>query len=60
MVQAIPSLMRVSSDNVIPVIREEVADNPLIRQSVDLDMSPAFIPDLDEMESQIGTVLEQF
>ena len=59
-VQAIPSLMRVSSDNVIPVIREEVADNPLIRQSVDLDMSPAFIPDLDEMERQIGSVLEQF
>ncbi len=58
-VQAIPSLVRVSSDNVIPVMREEVAENPLIRQSVDLDMSPAFIPDLDEIERQIVEISDQ-
>jgi hypothetical protein len=58
-VQAIPSLVRVSADNVIPVMREEVEDNPLIRQSVDLDMSPAFVPDLDEIERQIQSVLDQ-
>ena len=58
-VQAIPSLVRVSDDNVIPVLREDEADNPLIRQSVELDLSPAFIPDLDEIERQIQTVLDQ-
>lgn len=58
-VQAIPSLVRVSGDNVIPVLRESEAENPLIRQSVELDMSPAFIPNLDEIERQIQTVYEQ-
>jgi chemosensory pili system protein ChpC len=58
-VQAIPSLVRVSADNVIPVTRDEVEENPLIRQSVDLDMSPAFVPDLDEIERQIQSVLDQ-
>jgi chemosensory pili system protein ChpC len=58
-VQAIPSLVRVSGDNVIPVLREDTQDNPLIRQSVDLDMSPAFIPDLDEIERQIQSFHEQ-
>jgi chemosensory pili system protein ChpC len=52
-VQAIPSLVRVSADNVIPVLREDEAENPLIRQSVELDMSPAVIPDLVEIERQI-------
>jgi chemosensory pili system protein ChpC len=55
-VQAIPSLVRVSEDNVIPVVREDEAENPLIRQSVDLDMSPAVIPDLGEIERQIEAV----
>lgn len=58
-VQAIPSLVRVSADNVIPVVREAEAENPLIRQSVELDMSPAIIPDLDEIERQIQSIHAQ-
>lgn len=58
-VQAIPSLVRVSGDNVIPVVREDEAENPLIRLSVELDMSQAIIPDLDEVEHQIQSVHEQ-
>jgi chemosensory pili system protein ChpC len=58
-VQAIPSLVRVSNDNVLPFVDESESNNPLIRQAVELDMSTAFIPDLDEIEQRIHSVLER-
>ncbi len=58
-VQAIPSLVRVSVDNVLPAAAGNESEDPLIRQAVDLDMSPAFIPDLDEIEQRLQVVLEQ-
>jgi chemosensory pili system protein ChpC len=58
-VQAIPSLVRVSIDNVMPAASSgEDEDSPLIRQAVDLDMSPSYIPDLDEMEQRIQFVVD--
>jgi chemosensory pili system protein ChpC len=58
-VQAIPSLVRVSTDNVMPTASDGTEENnPLIRQAVDLDMSPAFIPDLDEMEQQLHSIVD--
>ncbi|MFC1328322.1 MAG: hypothetical protein G8D85_16905 [gamma proteobacterium symbiont of Ctena orbiculata] len=56
LVQAIPSLVRVSADNVVPVTPEEEF-NPLIKQQVELDMSPAVIPDLDQFERQVLEVV---
>jgi chemosensory pili system protein ChpC len=58
-VQAIPSLVRVSTDNVLPVAEENESNNPLIRQAVELDMNPVFIPDLDEFEQRIHSAFEQ-
>ncbi len=58
-VQAIPSLVRVSADNVLPVMPGDEGGDPLIRQAVELDMSPAFVPDLDEIEQRLHSVLEQ-
>jgi chemotaxis signal transduction protein len=58
-VQAIPSLVRVSNDNVLPLAEESESNDPLIRQAVELDMNTAFIPDLDEVEQRIHSVLEQ-
>ena len=55
-VHAIPSLVRVSADNVVPV-GPEGEPQPLIRQHVELDMSPALIPDLDEIERQVLDVI---
>lgn len=57
-VQAIPSLARVSTDNVVPIPDAEEAGNPLIRQVVELDMSPVYIPDLDEIEQRLQSLLE--
>jgi chemosensory pili system protein ChpC len=57
-VQAIPSLVRVSVDNVLPGRDAETTSEPLIRQAVELDMSPVFIPDLDEVEKQIQAVVD--
>ncbi|MEJ2393223.1 MAG: chemotaxis protein CheW [Candidatus Thiodiazotropha sp.] len=57
-VQAIPSLVRVSVDNVLPGRDAETTREPLIRQVVELDMSPVFIPDLDEVEKQIQAVVD--
>ncbi|MEW8432125.1 MAG: chemotaxis protein CheW [gamma proteobacterium symbiont of Ctena orbiculata] len=56
LVQAIPSLVRVSADNVVPVTPEEEF-NPLIKQQVELDRSPAVIPDLDQFERQVLEVV---
>lgn len=52
LVQAIPSLVRVGGNNVTPVNPEDELD-PLIKQQVELDLSPAMIPDLDEIERQV-------
>jgi chemosensory pili system protein ChpC len=49
-VQGIPSLVRVSVDNVLPKPDDPTDEEPLIRQAVELDLSPAYIPNLDEME----------
>lgn len=57
-VQAIPSLVRVSTDNVLPAPDSEETSDPLIRQAVELDMSPAWIPDLDETEQRIQTIVD--
>jgi chemosensory pili system protein ChpC len=56
-VHAIPSLVRVSADNVAPVTPEESEHQPLIKQHVELDLSPAVIPDLDEIEHQVLEVI---
>jgi chemosensory pili system protein ChpC len=55
LVQAIPSLARVSVDNITPMAPEEELD-PLIKQLVELDMNPVVIPDLDEIERQVTEV----
>ncbi|RLW54683.1 MAG: hypothetical protein B6D76_06245, partial [gamma proteobacterium symbiont of Stewartia floridana] len=57
-VHAIPSLVRVSADNVVPVNPQLDEPQPLIRQHVELDMSPAVIPDMDEIERQVLSVIE--
>jgi chemosensory pili system protein ChpC len=49
-VQGIPSLVRVSVDNVLPKLEDPTDEDPLIKQAVELDLSPAYIPNLDEME----------
>jgi chemosensory pili system protein ChpC len=56
-VHAIPSLVRVSADNIIPVNSQDGDPQPLIRQRVELDMSPAVIPDMDEIERQVLDVI---
>ena len=52
LVQAIPSLVRVSANNVTPINPEDELD-PLVKQQVELDLNPAAIPDLDEIERQV-------
>jgi chemosensory pili system protein ChpC len=59
-VHAIPSLVRVSADNIVPVNPPKDDPQPLIKQHVELDMSPALIPDLDEIERQVLDVIEGF
>jgi chemosensory pili system protein ChpC len=59
-VQAIPSLVRVSIDNVLPVADAEDAGDPLIRQVVELDMSPVYIPNLDQVEQRIHSLINKF
>jgi chemosensory pili system protein ChpC len=49
-VQGIPSLVRVSVENVLPKAEDQTDGSALIRQAVELDLSPAYIPDLDEIE----------
>jgi chemosensory pili system protein ChpC len=56
LVQAIPSLVRVGANNVVPVSPEDELD-PLIKQQVELDLNPAMIPDLDEIERQVLDVV---
>jgi chemosensory pili system protein ChpC len=58
-VQAIPSLVRVSVDNVLPVADEENLNDSLIRQVVELDMSPVYIPNLDEAEKRIQALIDR-
>lgn len=58
-VQAIPSLVRVSADNVLPLPEAADQGDPLIRQAVEIDLSPAYIPDLDEAERRIMEVVAQ-
>ncbi|MCG8018362.1 MAG: chemotaxis protein CheW [Candidatus Thiodiazotropha sp. 'RUGA'] len=58
-VHAIPSLVRVSADNVVPVNPQLDEPQPLIRQQVELDMSQAVIPDMDEIERQVLSVIEE-
>jgi chemosensory pili system protein ChpC len=55
-VKAIPSLVRVSADNVKPLNPEDELD-PLVKQHVEVDMNPAAIPDLDEIERQVIDVM---
>jgi chemosensory pili system protein ChpC len=55
-VQAIPSLVRVSADNIIPLNPEDELD-PLVKQQIELDMNPALIPELDEIERQVLEVV---
>ncbi len=57
-VQAIPSLARVSVDNVLPSANNEEMVDPLIRQVVELDMSPVYIPNLDEIEQRVQSVFD--
>ncbi|MCU7929172.1 MAG: chemotaxis protein CheW [Candidatus Thiodiazotropha sp. (ex Codakia rugifera)] len=57
-VQAIPSLVRVSADNVTLVDPED-DQHPLIKQSIALDMSPVVIPDLDEIELQVLSIVSR-
>ncbi|MES9939785.1 MAG: chemotaxis protein CheW [Candidatus Thiodiazotropha sp. 6PLUC2] len=52
-VHAIPSLVRVSADNVVPVNSDDEEPQPLIKQKVELDLSPAIVPDMDEIERQV-------
>jgi len=56
-VQAIPSLVRVTTDNVLPMPEDKVQEDPLIRQAVELDLSAAYIPDFDEIELRIQEVV---
>jgi chemosensory pili system protein ChpC len=56
-VHAIPSLVRVSADNVVPVEADADEPQPLIKQQVELDLSAAVIPDLDEIERQVLDVI---
>lgn len=56
-VHAIPSLVRVSADNVVPVEADAEEPQPLIKQRVELDLSAAVIPDLDEIERQVLDVI---
>ncbi|MCU7905218.1 MAG: chemotaxis protein CheW [Candidatus Thiodiazotropha sp. (ex Epidulcina cf. delphinae)] len=56
-VQSIPKLARVSAENVLPVNPEEGDQDPLVKQQVELDLSPAIIPDLDEIERRVLEVV---
>lgn len=58
-VQAIPSLVRVTTDNVLPLPDDEAQNDPLIRQAVELDLSAAYIPDPDEIERQLQEVVSK-
>jgi chemosensory pili system protein ChpC len=59
-VQAIPSLVRVSEDNIVPIKPDnKEKPQPLIRQKVELDMSLALIPDMDEVERLVLEVLSK-
>lgn len=55
-VKAIPSLVRVSADNVKPLDPKDELD-PLLKQLVEVDMNPAAIPDLDEIERQVFALM---
>jgi len=57
-VQAIPSLVRVTAENVLPVATQDAGSDGVIRQAVELDMSPALIPDLDNIEQRLNEVME--
>jgi chemosensory pili system protein ChpC len=57
-VQAIPSLVRVSTENVLALPAASDA-NPLIQQAVELDLNPAYIPNLDEIERQLQDVVSK-
>jgi chemosensory pili system protein ChpC len=52
LVQAIPSLVRVNAENIIPLNPDDELD-VLVKQQVELDLNPAMIPDLDEIERQV-------
>jgi chemosensory pili system protein ChpC len=56
LVQAIPSLVRVSANNIIPHNPDDELD-PLVKQQVELDLNPALIPELDEIERQVTEAL---
>jgi len=56
-VQAIPSLVRVTTNNVLALPRAD-EESPLIRQGVELELNPAYIPDLDEIERRLREVVE--
>ncbi|MCU7844194.1 MAG: chemotaxis protein CheW [Candidatus Thiodiazotropha sp. (ex Monitilora ramsayi)] len=56
-VQAIPSLVRVTTDNVLPKPDTSAEESVFIKQVVELDLSTAYIPDLDEIERQLVEVL---
>ncbi|MET0067756.1 MAG: chemotaxis protein CheW [Candidatus Thiodiazotropha sp.] len=59
-VHTIPSLVRVSAENVAPVdAPAEETPQPLIRQRVELDLSPAVIPDLDEIERRVVDIVQK-
>ena len=58
-VQAIPSLVRVSVENVLPMPEEKADSDPLIRQAVELDLNPAYIPDIDEIERRLQEVVSK-
>ncbi len=57
-VHAIPSLVRVSAENVVPVDAPADEVQPLILQRVELDLSPALIPDLDEIERRVVEIVQ--
>jgi hypothetical protein len=46
----------VSVDNVKPLNSEGELD-PLVKQYVEVDLNPAAIPDLDEIERQVSAVM---
>ncbi|MEJ2403808.1 MAG: chemotaxis protein CheW [Candidatus Thiodiazotropha sp.] len=56
-VHAIPSLVRVSAENVVPIDPPADEVQPLILQSVELDLSPALIPNMDEIEKRVVEIV---
>jgi chemosensory pili system protein ChpC len=56
LVQAIPSLVRVSAENIIPLNTDDELD-ALVKQQVELDLNSALIPDMDEIERQVTEVV---